>query len=73
MVYCVSPKILRPLLYSHPKYSFPWTCLNQVVGDPSFQPDYEILKEKETICAEILRVMEIFLALYNTMVWRPAI
>ncbi len=39
----------------------------------SYEPDDKILKSKESICTEILRVMKILLPLYNTMVWRPAI
>ncbi len=38
-----------------------------------YEPDDDILKTQATTCAEILRVMEILLPLYNTMVWRPAI
>lgn len=38
-----------------------------------YEPDDEILKKKDTICAEILRVMKTLLPLYNTMVWRPPI
>lgn len=38
-----------------------------------YEPDDEILKKKDNVCFEILRVMKILLPLYNTMVWRPVV
>lgn len=38
-----------------------------------YEPDDEILKNKDTICSEILRMMKMLLPLYNTIVWRPSI
>jgi len=38
-----------------------------------YEPDNNILKTKESIAAEIIRIMKILLPLYNTMVWRPKV
>lgn len=38
-----------------------------------YEPDNDILKTKETISAEIIKVMKILLPLYNAMVWRPRV
>ena len=38
-----------------------------------YEPDDDILKTKETIGVEVIRIMSILLPLYNTLVWRPKV